>query len=159
MATAITPLANITLGSTAATVTFSSISQAYKDLMLVVTPLAPTTGGGVILRFNSDSGANYHDLQIWGTGSGTGSYYNSGIDKAYIGNDATNQSVIICNIMDYSATDKWKQLFSRGNQTTGNVVLRVDSWTNTSAITSLQVLNDSQNYSAGATFALYGVSA
>ena len=41
-----TPLANITLASTANTVTFSSISGAYKDLRLVLVGGAAGTGGG-----------------------------------------------------------------------------------------------------------------
>jgi len=49
------PLANLTLGSSAASVTFSSISQAYKDLVLVIE--ATTSALDVaIIRFNSDQG-------------------------------------------------------------------------------------------------------
>ncbi len=53
------PLATTTLGSAASSVTFSSISGSYTDLVVV---FSGTAGGGnsnLILTFNSDTGSNY----------------------------------------------------------------------------------------------------
>jgi hypothetical protein len=56
---AYTALANVTLGSSAASVTFSSISQSYRDLVLVITATTSAVDNAFI-RFNSDSGSNYN---------------------------------------------------------------------------------------------------
>jgi hypothetical protein len=52
-------IATTTLGSTTATVTFSSISGAYTDLVLVERLVKSITGGSLQVRFNSDTGTNY----------------------------------------------------------------------------------------------------
>lgn len=159
MATAITPLANITLGSATNSVTFSSISSAYRDLFFVITPLAPTTGGSICFRFNGDSGTNYNDVQMYGTGSATGSDSRANNSLGYFGADSAVQSVTTAHVFDYTATDKHKSWLGRGNPSNNLVAARAGRWANTAAITSVEIRNDSQNFSIGATFALYGVSA
>jgi len=59
------PLATITLGSTASSITFSSIPATYRDLIIVGNPL----GAEAAARFNGDSGSNYNGVQMWGNGS------------------------------------------------------------------------------------------
>jgi hypothetical protein len=59
---AITPLANITLGSAAASVTFSSIAATYKDLYLVAQTGLSSAGQTVNVQFNNDTGANYNTM-------------------------------------------------------------------------------------------------
>lgn len=159
MSTAITPLANVTLSSATSTVTFSSISGLFRDLYCVITPLAATTGGGVTLRFNGDTGTNYDRVVNYGNGSSAGSGATNGNSQGYFGADSSGQSVIILQVMDYTATNKHKDWIARHSQVDGWVSHTVGNWSNTSAITSLQIRNDSQNFSIGATFALYGVSA
>jgi hypothetical protein len=59
-----TPLANVTLGATAATVTFGSIPATMRDLVVIVNG---TTSSNVFtgLRFNSDSGSNYTFVRMF----------------------------------------------------------------------------------------------
>ena len=67
------------LSSAAASVTFSSISQAYTDLILV-TAGTGTTGGVGWLTFNGDSptsGSNYSNTTVYGDGSTAASYRRS----------------------------------------------------------------------------------
>lgn len=153
-------LANVTLGSSASSVTFSSITGSYRDLVLVIS--APMSSGGVFgyLRFNGDSGSNYSAVRMFGSGSTTGS------DTGLIGASAINfsefyveQNITTVNIMDYTATDKHKTVLSRANAP-GNYVFGIAGrWANTAAITSLTVSTSSSTWAAGSTFALYGVSA
>jgi hypothetical protein len=69
-----TPLANTTLASAANSVTFSGISGAYRDLMLVIQ--GSTTGpANVRMRFNGDTGSNYTFVFLAGA-SGKSSEWN-----------------------------------------------------------------------------------
>jgi hypothetical protein len=53
-------IATQTLGSAAASVTFSSIPGTYTDLVIVCTPLRVTAGAEeLVFQFNSDTGSNY----------------------------------------------------------------------------------------------------
>jgi hypothetical protein len=153
---AYTALANVTLGSSASSVTFSSISQAYRDLVLVIN--APAGGVFGYLRFNGDSGSNYSAVRMYGSGTATGS------DTGLIGSSAINisefyneQNLTTVNIMDYSATDKHKTVLSRANAPAYYVFGIAGRWANTAAITSLVVSPSSGTFNSGGTFALYGV--
>jgi len=68
MAMTYTPIATQTLGSSVSTVTFSSISGTYTDLVLIAQPIA-SAGVDLELRFNGDSGSNYSCTQLSGDGS------------------------------------------------------------------------------------------
>lgn len=161
MATAITALANVTLASATNVITFSSINSGFQDLYLVITPIAPTTGGGVTLRFNSDTGTNYNRTAMWGTGSSASSGSTNGNSLGYFGGDSTSQAVITLHVFDYSATNKYKNFLSKSSQTNSGqrVETSFGTWKGTSAITSVSIINDSQNFSVGATFSLFGVLA
>jgi len=157
------PLANITLGSSAATVTFSSISQSYRDLVFILqTGNSATTG--IIGIFNSDTAANYS--YVWGGGSGSAASSGSSASAsgAYFGANiwSTNTLTMQFNIsiMDYSATDKHKTFLSRADEINTNTTMNAGRWANTAAITSVQFKGvGGSNIIAGTTISLYGVSA
>lgn len=150
-----TPLANVTLGSSVTSVTFSSISQSYRDLVLVIN--GPAMFGDIGVRLNSDAGNNYAYTVMYGTGSAATSGQASSQSLAAISyNAASSPFLVIVNFMDYSATDKHKTILSRGNQADGYVLAYADRWGNTAAVTSIQVLNNT--YPTGTTFALYGIA-
>jgi hypothetical protein len=160
-----TPLATVTLGSSASSVTFSSIPATYRDL-IVITNQTMVSGAGydTSLRFNADSGSNYTNVYALGTGSATGSGTQSltFADCGYMTTFVSNSFNRIIQIMDYSATDKHKTLISRASNTAGaeQVAMYANRWANTAAITTVQVLSGSGNsYAAGSTFNLYGVIA
>ena len=151
-----TPLANLTLGSTSATVTFSNIPQTYQDLVLVMNRTTGTIADS-LLRFNADATSNY--LQNWlvysggqGTGGGTGTS---------VGFGSTLTGSVILNILDYSATNKHKTTLLRWHET-GSLVtsqVRFVTWRNLAGITTLTLSVSSGTYPAGVTFALYGIVA
>ena len=73
MAVTYTPITSNTLTSATASVTFSSISGTYTDLVLVVSAQSASTNVDLAMRFNSDSGTNYSNTRLYGTGSAAGS--------------------------------------------------------------------------------------
>jgi hypothetical protein len=158
-----TPLATVTLGSSASSVTFSSIPATYRDLILVVN--GQTTGdANAQIRVNGDTGSNYSGVvmrQDATSQSGTfGQFYATW--NTFVG---STRFVSIVNFMDYSATDKHKTVLTRSTYvraTAGNPLgpeAQAARWANTSAITTILLLLSANNYAAGTTFSLYGVIA
>jgi hypothetical protein len=156
---AIKALATLTLGSTASTVTFSSIVGTYKDLRLVVSATNSTTSTNLRIQYNSDTGANYAYVLMNGDGSATSSTNNLAIAYALSGENYVAESMQTIDILDYSATDKHKTALVRNNRPAGGVTATVTRWANTAAITSFIVYPGASTFAAGSTFTLYGVSA
>jgi hypothetical protein len=154
-----TPLATVTLGSSASSVTFSNIPATYRDLILV--PRWIGTGGVALrIRPNSDSG-NATSVNMRGNGSTTGSGTGTTIEFAYA--DGGGDYVGTVQFMDYSATDKHKTVLTRSSNGdlsgTNYVWAFAARWASTSAMTSLVLIQSSGNIAAGSTFNLYGVIA
>ena len=154
-----TPLANVTLGSAATSVTFSSIPATYRDLIVVHSGLLTSGGQEIRLRYNGDSGSSYSYVEMTGTGSSATSSTSSSMTYAYGGLVYTTVANSIVQIMDYSATDKHKTGLTRSNNSANNVVAFAHRWANTAAITSLELSIGGNLWAAGATFNLYGVIA
>ena len=162
-----TPLATVTLGTTAASVTFSSIPATYRDLILVCSLRATVSNQLALFRVNGDSGSNYSYVSLTGRGndtavslSGTGTAAYATLDASPA--SATNaQTLSTIQFMDYSATDKHKTFLSRagGVSATFNATEALaQRWANTSAITSIVFSMTSGSFVSGATFALYGIA-
>ena len=77
MALTYEPIASTTLGSSAPSISFNSISTAYTDLRLIVSGLNATSAGGWRIRVNGDSGSNYSYNGISGNGTTASSFFNS----------------------------------------------------------------------------------
>lgn len=164
MASAWTAIANTTLASAVTTVTFSSISGAYRDLVLVINGKwnAINSSASPYYSFNSDTNdANYYFVDIQGNGSSASSTYGnwrSTVNSSFgYGNPAPDWQ-LTSQIMDYSATDKHKVHLNRVNSPSGLVSAGATRWASTSAITSIEV-KAGLAFAVGTTFALYGVSA
>jgi hypothetical protein len=140
-----TALANITLGSTSALITFSSIPATYRDLVMTFTGTASTTAVAR-MRFNSDTGANYSFQNMRGSGTAAAASSSTGslLVNASVGASATTTSALQLqvNIMEYSATNKHKMVLSRADNT---------------AINSIQVFPASGTWAIGTTVNLYGI--
>lgn len=154
-------LDSTTLGTTAASVTFSAISQDYRDLIVVFSG----TGGGSLtkINFNGDTGSNYSAVTAEGDGSSVRSlaFTSNTMFTANWGPtlNSTNIGNTIWQIMDYSATDKHKSVLIRGNLgVSGSATMTAGRWANTAAITSVVVAPDSGSFNSGSTFYLYGIA-
>jgi hypothetical protein len=164
MATALTPIAWQSLGTTATSVTFSSIPGTYRDLMLVC-QYSTSSATYVKIQFNGDAGANYYFVTAYGNGTTTGGSGNSSQTNIYDnlgGNDnSTSLSLLQMHVLDYSTTDKTKTALVRmSNATSGSPVAEMSAqrWASTSAITSVVLTSNAGNFAIGSTFALYGVA-
>jgi len=163
---AYTALANVTLGSSAATVTFSSINSGYRDLVLVA-DMGATSSDALNCRVNGDTGSNYN--YIFAKGNGSAASSSSGTSQTAIGlagfaNGVTNttRTMLQISFQDYSVTDKHKSLLIRvNNAATSDIgtIMNAGRWASTSAITSFVIYPGSGSFTTGTSFALYGVSA
>lgn len=157
-------IATTTLGSATQSITFSSISGSYTDLVIVlVAGVASGTDSKVRVRLNSDTGTNYSMTNILGDGSTAFSQRGSNASGMDIGllfntNSVTNVSII--NIMNYANTTTYKTCIARGNNPAWGTGAAVGLWRNTSAVTSVTLLQDGgNNMIIGSIATLYGVKA
>jgi hypothetical protein len=154
------PIATQTLGSAAASVTFSSIASTYTDLIVVAAPLAGSAEE-FVMQFNGDTASNYSATILWGSGSTAGSVRVSNQTYAYLnyyGSVSTTQSTQIFNIMNYANTTTNKTIIGRANRADSGVDAVAALWRSTAAITSVAIkLKNGSNFSIGSTFTLYGV--
>ena len=156
-----TPIATNTLSSTAYSVTFSSISGAYTDLVLVIYNGAANPAS-LNLTVNSDSGSNYGTTWVLGNGTAAQSSKESSGSRIFLGENgptaATPAGVVIINFMNYSNTTTYKTVLSRLNRTDNKVYATVGNWRSTSAINSVTITL-SELFCTGSTFTLYGIGA
>jgi len=157
-------IATQTLGSTASTVTFSSIPSTYTDLVLVISAIATTSvGGDIVIQFNSDTGSNYSGTYVWGNGTSAGSNRASNATYSLIDYYAEMDTSVanrIVSIQNYSNTTTFKTFLSRANNAGRGTDAIVGMWRSTAAITSLLLdVTSTNDFAAGSTFSLYGIKA
>lgn len=159
------PIATQTLGSAAATVTFSSIPSTYTDLILVSVPIASSGSTTyVALQFNGDTGTNYSETYMTGSGSAATSARDTSVNATYLYNSGAPTTTglnVITHIQNYSNSTTNKTLLTRSNNSAAFVNAYVGLWRNTAAITSIVIapVGGSGTYAAGSTFTLYGIKA
>jgi hypothetical protein len=156
-----TPIATTTLGSNAASYTFSSIPSTYTDLVIVATGGCVGSGEAIFARFNGDS-TNYSDTVLLGNGSSAistrASVTGAHVIGRYTGTDGTINANGILHIMNYANTTTYKTCLTRSNNSLGTSAI-VTLWRATpAAITSIALVG-STNILAGSTFTLYGIQA
>jgi len=156
-----TPIATNTLTSTTASVTFSSISGAYTDLVVVFNGSASVSEDFQI-QVNSDTGSNYSRTVL--TANGTSATSNRSSTQNYMrltqnGYLTTGNSNIIAQFMNYSNTTTNKIVLSRANNASTGTDAIVNLWRSTAAITSIYCYLPSGNFAVGSTFTLYGILA
>jgi hypothetical protein len=157
-----TPLAEVTLSSSASSVTFSSIPATYRDLVVVFVAAGSTTLQGRV-RLNGDTGSNYNYVRMSGSGSAATSAsaasQTSGFLSAIAQATTTGALQMNINIMDYSATNKHTTIISRADQSANGTEAFANRWANTAAVTSVQILTSTGNWASGTTATLYGIAA
>jgi hypothetical protein len=152
-----TPIATTTLGSAAASYTFSSISGSYTDLRLIVAGTL-TSLEDIGIQFNGDTGSNYSITNLIGDGSTASSGRQSNQTVMLLGAlDGTSQSVSIFDFMNYSNATTYKTGLNRSSAASWAVFAKVGLWRSTAAITSIKVMPNN-NFTAGTTLTLYGIS-
>ncbi len=159
------------LGSNTATVTFSSIPGTYTDLYLVISGRTTNTGGNgdsVKTTFNSST-TGYSNRRLYGSGIVTGSDSNHG------GTGAMNLGAVCDNgstsstfgsfemyVPNYAGSTN-KSVSALGaqedNETTAYIIASAGLWSNTAAITSIELSPGSgNNWMTDSSFCLYGIT-
>jgi hypothetical protein len=156
-------IATYTIPSNQASYTFTSISTAYTDLILVCnikTDAASTikiaVGNGSI-----DSGANYSYTYLLGNGSAASSSRYAGDTAIYSGYASTSnlQENLIVQFNNYSNTTTKKTTLHRYNDSSTAATAVVGLWNSTSAINTIQLIALGNNLATGTTMTLYGIKA
>lgn len=158
-----TALATLTLTGSASSVTFSSISQAYADLVLVANITHTLAAGGASVRMNGVA-TGYKYLVMAGNGSTANNSSSSGTgipltSYADLSNTSAVQSQM--QVMDYASTNKNKSTLTRTNKASQATEAGVGQNDSTSAVTTISVYESSGAgaFAAGSTFSLYGIAA
>lgn len=159
------PIATTTLGSAAASITFSSIPATYTDLRIVVTG-KPTSGSFMWMRYNSDSATNYSVTVLSGDGASAASAAISNAAqitcKAYSSDGTTNPTFYSIDVFSYAGSTYKTSLCSTSSDDNGSGYVQriVSLWRSTSAINTVTLLrNASDTFAAGTTATLYGIKA
>ena len=162
-----TLLSSQTLAAPAASVTFSSISGAYKHLLLLSntrTTVGSPSFASMAYNFNGDTGAHYANQLLAGaqaTGQtslaiggvvGSTSYANMFIlNRLWIHDYAQASYVKVCDSVVFG--------FSGSGPTTGNMYIYGGLWYATpAAITTILLMPASGSFAIGSKFWLYGVN-
>jgi len=159
MAITYEPIATTTLGSDSASTTFSTIAGTYTDLVLIASMKGSLNDQSALLRFNTDTGSNYSQTTLIGTGSSAVSQRQSNQTSLRIGNgnSNTNYDTYVVAINNYSNATTYKTVLSRESVSNVLVSANVGLWRSTSAITSITILLGGGDLKSGSTFTLYGI--
>lgn len=158
-----TPIATQTHPGGGGVINFTSVPQTYTDLILIMNTGIAGSGGSMYVRFNGDSGANYSQTILRGSGSAVTStrYSGSLIYLDYNGPTlGSASSNYIVQLNNYSNTTTNKTVLVRTNATIGSgtgVEAHVGVWRTNSAITSLSIGPTGGAIFGGSTFTLYGI--
>jgi hypothetical protein len=163
MANTYEAIATQTLGSAAASVTFSSIPGTYTDLVLAMQP-SSNASDFVLITFNGDTASNYSMTTLNGNGTSAVSARTTSQTSirsdwyAYPNNTLGTYNQIV-NVMNYSNATTYKTILSRSNNASNGVEAVVGLWRSTAAITSIVLTIGSGTMGIGSTFSLYGIAA
>ena len=164
MAITYEPIATTTLASNvgAGGVTFSSISSAYTDLVLVASTKdarSGVTNTDMAARVNGDSGANYSWNFMRGDGSTAASARGSNQTIFYAGmGSGTNFVVSVWTFNNYNSSRNKNVIVKNNAPDGGSVRLGVGNWRSTSAINSITIYGEN-GFVTGSTFTLFGIKA
>lgn len=155
------PILSTTLNANTTVITFNNIPQTYTDLVLIINGTITSGGLDVFAKINSDTGSNYSNTQLYGTGSSALSARVSNQSIATIGAIATTQCLNIINFMNYSNTNIYKSFISRTNRTDAVVNTMTNLWRSNAAISSIEITcgNPTGTFTSGSSFNLYGIKA
>jgi hypothetical protein len=156
------PIATTTLGTAAATITFSSIPSTYTDLRLVFV----FSGNAAVnprFRFNGDTGTNYSQTALMGDGatpqSTAATNQNLLRFTLYNGLAAGVIGLRTLDVFSYTGSTFKTCLTTNSSDSNGSgqVGRDVGLWRSTSAITQIELISGSSTFDVGSTATLYGI--
>ena len=168
MANTYLKIASVSLGSAAASIDFTSIPSTYTDLLLVHSTRSVSTGiaQASIIRFNGDTtSTNYTARRLLGSGSAASSDQTPTISSGGFSNNSSatastfsNTSVYIPNYASSNSKSLSIDTVTENNATEAYMALLAMRWSDTAAITSIVITNESGgNFVQYSTATLYGI--
>jgi hypothetical protein len=166
---AVVPIAYATSAGSTSSIQFTSIPQGYQDLMIVSSARAgnAVSGASAYILINNNTSVNRSVTLLNGDGSSATSARYTGSTYEFVfsipGASSTSGlfSSAISHILNYANATTYKNILTRNaldQNGSGAVQLTCNLLLSTSAVTSLNIINDgSNNWAAGSTFALYGI--
>ena len=160
------------LGSSAASVTFSSIPSTYKDLVVRCSVRSNKTSNndGLVVNINGTT-AGYSETDLYGNGSsaasanGTNLLAFGNLYWGYVNSDFSTTSTfssVEMYIPNYAGST-YKQISAisaeEANQTAAYLIPAALLWSNTAAVTSLSFAPQAsgKTWNANSSFYLYGI--
>jgi hypothetical protein len=163
-------LATVTVGAGGlASITFAGIPTGYAHLQIRGIARSTTSGAGgdwVYCQFNTDTGSNYAHHRVFGNGTSASAGGAASQTEVRVGVAARNGNtagiygVSVADIFDYTNINKnttTRSLIGEDENGGGEVMLYSGLWVNTSAITSIKLYPEINNFLQYTQFALYGV--
>ena len=161
-------IASTSITTNTSTISFSSIPQNFTHLQIRLTGRGTGTGGpNLNMQYNGDAGGNYRVHYLGGNttspfaGDFGASYTASNLGWLCGSDQSANYfSSIVCDILDYSNTNK--NTVSRsftGAEANVNTLLGMFSggWFNTAAVTSILITPSAGQFAPGTRVDLYGI--
>lgn len=157
-------LGSVRLTSATSTITFSNIPQTYTHLQFRFLA-GGSTAADAYIRFNNDSAANYFYHQLRANGPTPQAYayttQNQMSITTNIGQSSTLFNTGVCDLLDYTSTNKNKTLRSLTGYDlngSGEVVFLSGAWNNSStAISRIDLIMSTGTFRVDTQFSLYGI--
>lgn len=143
------------LGSNVTTLTVSSISTSYRDLV-IVGDYVMSQNTNLYLRLNGDTANNYNSNSFYNRTS----YWPGAVQSNFflsLAGDPTSQPMFVANIIGANATDKHKNLIIRNDDGFVTTEMHYGRYASTSQITSFTIYPAAGTINAGSTFYVYGL--
>jgi hypothetical protein len=159
MAATYEPIATTTLGTAAASVSFTSISSAYTDLKIIAVGKR-VSGSALAIQFNGDTTTDYSKTRLAGTGSSaTSSVDTSQTSIGTNGWNATYDQLYEIDVFSYAGSTYKTCLIamSADENGSGEAARFVGLWRDTTAINRVDLLITSGTIAAGFTATIYGI--
>ena len=149
------------------TITFSSIPSTFTHLQIRGISRNSYPSSQVNVRFNSDTGSNYANHMVYTEGSAIYAAQNATqtymrfYGLAYSSLTASIMSSHVMDILDYTNTNKNKVYRTVGGydaNSSGEQGIFSGLWMSTAAVTSIDLIAVSGNWTTDTSFALYGIA-
>jgi hypothetical protein len=161
-------LDKVTVATATPSITFTGISGAYTDLVIVMSATTTLDGRDLRLQFNGDTTTNYssHFISAYSTAT-TGRATSASFIQFtnLIGTSTVDPTAMLINVPNYANATTFKTVLIRSTQFQTNVgsafsetIAQCGLWRKTpEAITSVTISVSSSNIAVGSTFSLYGI--
>jgi hypothetical protein len=168
MPTTFTKIASLTAAGGSSTISFTSIPSTYTDLVIKVSARATYAANfqDINIRFNGST-SGYSSRLLQGDGSAATSANNASsalvwgansVSANATANTFSNGEVYIPNYTSALNKSLSTDAVTENNATAAYIQVAAGLWSNTAAITSIEMYLGAGNYVQYSTFTLYGIS-